>query len=140
MSNRSPEQLIFSQYDYLDGFPEYRARKLREYKRESFAAAFAVLWGYQDVDETEGYWRIMARFSPDDCEEILAILDSALAEPPDDLAELLETFGRMHLIRKEQNDRGEGPFTSEDYQAWLADQIDSFRSTLAHERRLADPN
>lgn len=126
----SPKERKFSQYDYRAGSADERAANLKQYPRESFVAAVAVLWGYQDADESRIAWKIMAEFRPGQCEEILQALQAVLRRPPDDFVTLLETYGTMQLVREDESgDRG-GHFVADDYRAWLRDRVRELRGVL----------
>ncbi|MCU4186214.1 hypothetical protein K6U06_17745 [Acidiferrimicrobium sp. IK] len=104
--------------------------------REAFTRALVLLWQDNDDDQLESIWRTLAARPGPFADEVIEVLGAVVAEPPDDLVELIRTHGWVPLIHEEAG-AAERVYTQAEAVAWLIRARDRLAAIRTAERPAA---
>ena len=118
--------------DWLDGEKILQSikedsRKRRAAPLETFIDFLRAIWMDNTDEEALFQWKKSVDQSPLYAEDALYCIDAVIANPPENLVEIMENQGWIILSRNyDQPD--ERPYTDEEYYEWLKQMRDEFRA------------
>jgi hypothetical protein len=101
--------------------------------RQAFVRLLVLVWQDNDPEQVESMWRTLAGRPGPFADEAVEVLDAVIAQPPDDLVELIRTHGWVPLTRREP-DGPSSSFTRDEATAWLAQVRDRLAAIREDER------
>lgn len=106
--------------------PHRRAR--REQPLDFFRQFLRAIWMDNTEEEAEEQWRQKVTFFSDYADDALFCLDWVVANPPDNLPDILVDDGWIALYRESDDPQAEiEDFTFDETVEWLRDMTDHFK-------------
>lgn len=104
---------------------------------------FETVWMDNTDEEALAVWSHLASGGSTYADDMLACLDAAVADPPDDLVEVMAECGWIYLAHTAQDDSradpsgDPAPYSFAEHVDWLATMTERFRVRLAEVRAAA---
>ena len=131
-SNYQSRSNVMSKSDWFDGEKILQSikedsRKRRAAPLEFFQQFLCDIWMDNTEEEAMDQWEVKVKQGPWYAEDALYCMDAVIANPPENLVEILENEGWIILYHNcDQPD--ERPYTDEEHYEWLKQMRDEFRA------------
>jgi hypothetical protein len=106
---------------------EKHSRKLRANPLETFTELLRAIWMDNTDEEALFQWKTTVEQSPLYAKDALYCIDAVIANPPENLVEILENEGWL-ILSYNYDQPDERPYTDEEYYEWLKQMRDEFRA------------
>jgi hypothetical protein len=110
-----------------DNLLQKESQKRRANPLEFFKNFLQRIWMDNTEEEALFQWKQLVKGSPSYVEDALYCIDAVIANPPENLVEILENEGWLILYYNDDQP-DERPYTDEEYYEWLKQMRDEFRA------------
>jgi hypothetical protein len=106
---------------------EKHSRKLRANPLKTFIDFLERIWMDNTEEEALFQWKQIVEDSSWHADDYLYCIDAVIANPPENLVEIMEDRGWL-ILSHNYDQPDERPYTDEEYYEWLKQMRDEFRA------------